>query len=212
MTARELPAPSAEDLRRHAGFVAALRALPADAKSRVQHRLQALEHLWRDVPPTRSLRRRDWPRRGVVPSADDVAGVARFADHPSAEIRRWAFQALRHAAAHRERLAPVVRAGLIDRSPVVQIHAAVAAHRLGLGELLAAELVAALASSTWTVRWYAAAALATTTRREQAAEAFAAAFPERRAASASEFDAHAATWRRLAAAFDPPPPAIAGRL
>lgn len=148
----------------------------------------------------------------MLPGADDVAGVARFADHPSAEIRRWVFQALRHAAAHRERLAPVVRAGLIDRSPVVQIHAAVAAHRLGLGELLAAELVAALASPTWTVRWYAAAALATTARREQAAEAFAAAFPERRAASASEFDTLAATWRRLAAAFNPLPLSIAARL
>ncbi|PCC70256.1 HEAT repeat-containing protein [Nannocystis exedens] len=212
MPARELPAPSPDDLRRHESAIAGLRALPADAKSRVQHRLQALEHLWRDIPPTRSLRRCELPRRAVVPSAEDVACVARFAGHPSPEVRRWVFQALRHATPHRERLAPVVRAGLVDPSPVVQIHAASAAHRLGLGESIAAALVAALADPVWTVRWYAAAALATTGRREQAAAAFAAAFPERRAARASEFDVHAERWRRLAAAFDPPPPAIAARL
>ncbi|WAS93279.1 hypothetical protein [Nannocystis punicea] len=206
------PLPSLDDHRRHASFVAALRELATDAQAGVQHRLQGLEHLWRDISPTRSLKRRELPRRAIVPTADDVACVARFAVHPSSEVRRWVFQALRHATAHRERSAPVVRGGLVDFSPAVQIHAAVAAHRLGLGEPLEAELLAALDSPTWTVRWYAAAALATTARRDRAAEVFAASYPERRGPHSSEYDFHAETWRKLAVVFDPPTPAIAARL
>ncbi|MDC0673254.1 hypothetical protein [Nannocystis radixulma] len=208
MLARELLDPNDEDRARHAQLIAGLRG-PGEIR-KLQCRLQKLERLWREVQP--SYRSRMRTRRGIVPTADEVACVARFATHPASEVRRCVIKLMGHARTHLELVAPVVAAGLADSDVVVQLHAAEAALELGAGARLEAELSAALDSPTWRVRWYAAVALAGTAQRERAAEVLLASFPARGNPMLAGGLLFAGCWERLVRAFTPPTPAIAARL
>ncbi|MCY1056349.1 hypothetical protein [Nannocystis sp. SCPEA4] len=208
MRAYELGDPTDGDRARHAQLIAALRG-PGEVR-KLQHRLQALERLWREVQPNCMSRMR--ARRGLVPTADEVACVARFATHAASEVRRCVIKLMGHARTHLELVAPVVAAGLVDPEVVVQLHAAEAALELGAGARLEAELSAALASPTWRVRWYAAVALAGTPQRERAAEVLLASFPARGNALFGGGRLFDGSWEGLVRAFTPPTPAIAARL
>lgn len=198
--------PSDDDRADHARLIAALRG---PGVTKVQYRLQRLELRWRAVQPTQP---KFMPRRGIAPTADEVACVVRFADHPASEVRRCLLELVGHARAHLERVAPVVEAGLRDPEVPVRLQAARAALELGAGAHLEAALLGALASPTWKLRWYAAATLARTPHRERAAEVFAAAFPARTNAQFGGVRLFDELWAELARAFTPPTPAIAARL
>lgn len=198
--------PSDDDRAAHARLIAGLRGPDV---TKVQYRLQKLELRWRAVQPALPKWR---PRRGIVPTADEVASVARFADHAASEVRRCVLKLVGHARSHLELVAPVVEAGLRDPEALVRLQAAEAAHELGAGVRLERALLAALDSPTWKLRWYAAAALAATPHRERAAEVFAAAFPARGNSQFGGIRLFDGTWAQLACAFTPPTPAIAARL
>lgn len=210
MSAREPSEPWDEDYERHARLIALLRDRPASRAGKLQRRLHALEELWREILPGCFRRMVVHPRRGIVPGAAEVECVARFAGHPSPAVRRCVLELMRHAKTHRALALPVVRAGLGDPELPVRLQAARAAWELGAGAALGPELLAALESPTWTLRWYAAAALAATPQRDRAAEVLAASFPAKVDAPGAAI--HVSRWVELAGAFTPPTPAIAALL
>jgi hypothetical protein len=138
--------PLDDDRAAHARLIAALRG---PSVTKVQYRLQRLELLWRAVQPAQP---KFMPRRGIAPTADEVACVVRFADHPASEVRRCVLELVGHARAHLERVAPVVEAGLRDPEVPVRLQAARAALELGAGERLEGALLGALARPSWPAR------------------------------------------------------------
>lgn len=147
-----------------------------------------------------------------MPSEAEVSLVAGLMEDASPVVRQHVVRALKHATTHRALVVPVLRQALVDEDSLLRIAAAVATFELALGSELQNELLGALESPTWKVRWYAAAALASTPHRERASEVFAASYPEKGNRFFGGANRYSYEWHSLVEGFAPPPPAIRAKL
>lgn len=209
------PEPRQPTLEDRAGYAAALERLdrgPRRPLHAMQSTLATIERLWRPIQPAYQILDVVSPKRGIAPTEADVLLVARLSEDPSPVVRQHVVRALKHATTHRALVVPVLRKALVDDDCLLRMAAAVATFELALGSELQDELLRALESPTWRVRWYAAAALASTSHRERAGEVLAASYPEKPNRSSERAIRYAYEWQRLANAFSPPPPAVCAKL